>query len=444
MSEFQAVLDELQNRIDAIGPANWIHNGRPADLQLVVLMAANGQDLCQQISDIIGNDRGIAFYKGYSPDGAAPAFHFFGTFARLLPSCCSAVGEGKVAFDREPLATYLDQYAAMVRSGVVDYQFVLRLVNITISADFEIAKGIVFRKISPAVVFERYPPDPSDFRHPLEHMYVESWPKHCVEVVADFRGTAAEFQQHFRLERQHALINSIVHSFLLSGVAEECPPRVSHVSQLSDLESNTMYRGLGGFCFDPYLLTDADITLLRETYAYLQYAKSDPVLHTAIDRFILGKRQEMHNPNMVNEPHWDKVVDYVIAMESLFTTVEGHAVQGEPTYRFSINGASVLSQATSESAHVLYKALKHLYGVRSSVVHGGALGEVPDAANKFIRVLGIDNEHHQHAIGRLLLVCKKVEEWLRKVFFHLCKMPVADRPYRKPGGWEELLWGKLL
>jgi hypothetical protein len=439
MSEFQAIADELHARIDAIVADDWTRDGRRHDLQMVVILAARGEELCRQIADIIGTQRMDTFYKGYMPDGASGAFHTFGRFVHLLPACCTPLGDGKVAFDKNQFVEHLDQYAAMIRAGRVDYQFVLHIANVTISADFELAKGVSFRRIAPEAVWETYPLNHGFPHQPqLLHMYLESWPKHCVEVVVDCQGVAAEVQNHFRLEKQHALVNSIEHSFVLSGVAENNRPCITHVSQFSVLESHTMYRGFDNFSFEPYLLTDSDIASLRETYVYLEESKSDPVLSTAIDRFILGKRQEMHNPNMVNEPHWDKVVDYVIAMESLFTT-GGH---GEPTYRFSINGASLLSQATSENVHTIYKGLKNLYDIRSAVVHGGGADKVSKVANRFVRDLGIDKKDHQHSLGRLGLVCTKVEEWLRKVLYHLCKMQAAERPFNKPGGWEELLWGK--
>jgi hypothetical protein len=68
------------------------------------------------------------------------------------------------------------------------------------------------------------------------------------------------------------------------------------------------------------------------------------VLETAIDRFVVGRKRSLQHPNRINEPNWDKIVDYVIAMETLFLTSRGGNIDGELSYRLSVNGTLVLRQ----------------------------------------------------------------------------------------------------
>ena len=62
------------------------------------------------------------------------------------------------------------------------------------------------------------------------------------------------------------------------------------------------------------------------------------------------------------------------------------------------------------------------------------------SVNSFVDILGIDRPERQHAIGRLMLVSGEVENWLRQAIFYLADQGVKDRPYRKAGAWEAMLW----
>jgi hypothetical protein len=62
-------------------------------------------------------------------------------------------------------------------------------------------------------------------------------------------------------------------------------------------------------------------------------------------------------------------------------------------------------------------------------------------ANRFIAELGIDNENYKHGLGRLILVSRKLEKWMREAFFYLGAIKAEERPYRKANAWEDLLWG---
>jgi len=127
-------------------------------------------------------------------------------------------------------------------------------------------------------------------------------------------------------------------------------------------------------------------------------------------------------------------------LETLFLTVDSNPIAQESAYRFRINGSSLISRATDEELSRSFHALKHLYEIRSTIVHGGDESKILKAANKFIEQLQIERTDYQHSLGRFSLVCKKVESWLTKVLLYLGGIPVTERPYRKRDGWEELLW----
>jgi hypothetical protein len=271
-------------------------------------------------------------------------------------------------------------------------------------------------------------------------MVEEQWIKHCVEAVVLGRAKPADFQRRLGVEGVDALVNSILHTFLLANIPAKSRPFVTHVVVDSAIERDCFLRGTGGMARDPALLSTDDVALLQRTYAFLTDAEHDRVLQTAVDRFVVGKKRCEHHPNRINQPNWDKIVDYVIAMETLFLTVEGNAVAQELAYRFRLNGSSLLRQCSDEDVRVVFGALKHLYELRSKVVHGSDDVALLKPAARFIRDLGIDSANHQHPLGRLMLVCRKVEEWLTKVLLHLASVPAPERPFRKAGGWEELLW----
>ena len=148
-----------------------------------------------------------------------------------------------------------------------------------------------------------------------------------------------------------------------------------------------------------------------------------------------------HHPNRINEPNWDKIVDYAIAMETLFLTVNKNDITGELAYRFRMNGASIISAATGEEREKIFDALKHVYSLRSTVVHGGSDSKILEHANKLIKLMNIDRDQYSHTIGRLTILDQFICDWLKQSIVHVSSIAIEDRPYRKHHGWEHLAWG---
>lgn len=147
--------------------------------------------------------------------------------------------------------------------------------------------------------------------------------------------------------------------------------------------------------------------------------KGDKTLSRALHRFLLGRKRS----DLV-----DKLVDYVISWEALLLTQEGNPIAQELSYRFALNGASILSAADNRiDRFESNKKMKAAYSVRSTIVHGGGDTEIDKALKK-----GNFNN-----LGSL---CDYLETSFRSSIIWLASKDAKERPYRKNNGWEELIW----
>jgi hypothetical protein len=168
------------------------------------------------------------------------------------------------------------------------------------------------------------------------------------------------------------------------------------------------------------LLSTADVEKIRVAYDLLSGGKtSDKTFSRALHRYILGRQR----PNLV-----DKLVDYVIAWEAILLTQDGNPINQELSYRFALNGASLIHIVRKDIApNEIYKKMRSAYSTRSSIVHGSADKDV----EKELRIGDFSN---------LSELCNFLEDSFRLIIFHLSSVKAKDRPYRQSGGWESLLW----
>ena len=68
------------------------------------------------------------------------------------------------SIDTAFLIERLTKLATAIRSGQVDYSICLRMVNVDIDREFDLADGIRFHKLSPQQVVAKYPVN-SQFTH---------------------------------------------------------------------------------------------------------------------------------------------------------------------------------------------------------------------------------------------------------------------------------------
>lgn len=171
--------------------------------------------------------------------------------------------------------------------------------------------------------------------------------------------------------------------------------------------------------FNRIVLGDADADGLKKAFSIVKTVISqDSVLERSFSRFLIGQDERVPE---------ERVVDFVIAWESLLLTVNGNSINSEVSYRFSLNGAAILVVAdnTLKFTEAL-KLMKGTYGIRSTIVHGGNI----DSLRKDINKLGFDNVDALNS---------RLSELYRKVVYWLATFEKEERPYYVSSGWELLL-----
>jgi len=169
------------------------------------------------------------------------------------------------------------------------------------------------------------------------------------------------------------------------------------------------------------IIDKEDVELLKSSYiAATKICQEASVIHYALKRFILGSKRV--NPE-------DKLIDYVIAWESLLLTVDGKQVKGELSYRFGLNGSSLLhwipDGLSREDAFILMRAA---YECRSIIVHRG--GNQKELKKTLSKVQVATVEELSDLLGK----------YLRKTILWMANIEENKRPYKERGGWEKLLW----
>jgi hypothetical protein len=169
------------------------------------------------------------------------------------------------------------------------------------------------------------------------------------------------------------------------------------------------------------VIGDSDVGPLQQAYRVITEGQmGDKALERSLHRFLLGKRRY---------DFLDRLVDYVIAWESLLLTINKRAEKTELSYRFGINGANILNACgVQKNREAGLRVMKGLYSVRSEIVHGSNDNDI----NKEVKKAGFDS---------MTDLVNDSEENFRRVIFWLSELDSSERPYNKSGGWEQLLWG---
>lgn len=164
---------------------------------------------------------------------------------------------------------------------------------------------------------------------------------------------------------------------------------------------------------------------LKKSYRIARKISSEAeVLQAAMNRFMIGSKRL--NPE-------DRLVDYIIAWEALLLTMGGKAGRNELSYRFALNGSTILysisgGKITREEG--LY-FMKSVYNCRSMIVHGAGKKNL----EKDLEKLGLSSVEE---------LAEKVGEYLRKAILWFAEIDYPVRPYKEKDGWEKMLWEKPL
>ena len=430
-------VENIATRIENTEPPWFVPAGASCRFHIQQVISGNeSAGLHNEVVTAVGEKALCSFYAGCFNSQQPPIDVCVSSYLwDTVPYFCERSSEDKFVVDRSKLLEELERYREIILAGDMEIVTSLRLANVDIPLDFEFAKGIRFRKISKDDLREKYPVDTNI--HGISRFAADTWFEHQVEVVFEDRGKGIDLDKLDQHYHHEAMVNTIIDAFQLSGVQPDRQPFVTHFRCDTPLRSRCDTRSVNLF-HKPSLLTEEQIEKLKAAHVVLCKLETDEVLRTAVDRFLLGLNRSSHHPRRLNQPNWDKIVDYVIAMESLFVNASG-----ELSYRLSLNGSSLIHLATKFDRRAVFRALKVLYDLRSKIVHGSSVDFIK-AASKFLEALGdrVPERADQFRVYRLLR--DKVEEWLRAVVFYLDSTDVARRPYKVANGWEELLWTKPL
>jgi len=167
-----------------------------------------------------------------------------------------------------------------------------------------------------------------------------------------------------------------------------------------------------------------DISKLTTAYELVsgKSERIDKVMSRAFHRFLLGRKRR---------DSLDKIIDFVIAWESLLLTQKGNPATQELSYRFSVNGSSLITKISKDKDRKKhFQKMKCTYDLRSSVVHGGD-------DNKINKVL------NSGKFNNLTEACNFLENNFKSAIWWLIEIAPDKRPYIKKDGWEELLWPQV-
>ena len=172
--------------------------------------------------------------------------------------------------------------------------------------------------------------------------------------------------------------------------------------------------------FDATTLRQSKLENLAKAYSLVsEDTNTDKILVRSIHRFVLGRQRTNHN---------DRLIDYVTAWETILLTQNRTAAMHELSYRFAVNGSSLISRLKGAQSPIeCYRKMKAAYAVRSEIVHGAAGGP----QSKTLRSGEFSNVDE---------VCNYLESKFREIVFLLADFPHGGRPYQRQNGWEELLW----
>ena len=256
--------------------------------------------------------------------------------------------------------------------------------------------------------------DPQITFHPTELRY-------STQVAVDQSKQFAFFEaaNYARLEAHTAFRNLIESLLLVKKGDVQLGPIYMEGGSIQHGISYNMNTGL--IPSPKVVISNAEAKQILKAYELLSIdgKEKDKVLSGALQRFFIGRQRQ----NLV-----DKLIDYVISWEAILLTQKGSSIKQELSYRFSINGSSLLTYVLKEKDRKkLFKKMKYAYAIRSKIVHGGSDMEI----NKILES------------GNFLDLndaCNYLEDSFKKTIWWLINVDTSDRPYYKINGWEDLLW----
>lgn len=320
-----------------------------------------------------------------------------------------------------------------------EVNIIFRLVNIDFEdvTEFQIDENLFLIKQPPAIIEEKYPS--STLPLGIREFDKPYWGNHSVEAQFKIESNLEEVDELIRVESIDRILNKILLPLLLSGICDNTIPYSTHSLIIYPGRRVLCVQGFNGYTFTPNKLNNEQLDRLKLSYNIIKESNTDNILTRSLDRYIIAKKEDLHHPNKVNQPNWDKIVDYVISLETIFLTTEKKSIKSEIGYRFKLNGVVLIGQLVDIDRIELFHVLGLIYDIRSRIVHGSEEKEILKSVEQIIEILKIDEDENRHGLGRLMILSKLLEKWLFLLFENMVKIPYENRPYISKGGWDRLI-----
>ena len=175
--------------------------------------------------------------------------------------------------------------------------------------------------------------------------------------------------------------------------------------------------------------TDDEIKLQGIYKILKNIIPNDKVLSRSLSRFFIAVDED--SPE-------EELVDLVIALESILQTVNGNPIKEELRYRFSVNGASLISiiDSTNDFFETM-EIMRTAYDCRSVIVHGGDSESLTTKLNTLNKKL--DKNIQSQKFMNLKELNLLIADWYRNMILWLTNIDRQKRPYEAKYGWEKLM-----
>jgi len=357
----------------------------------------------------------------------------------------------KVSCNDGIIIRYLEELKKTILKEELTVQFEIRILNLDIEEEIHF-DDLALKKIPEEEVELKYPWDhpslgQSRFVNSQQTKNIDK--NHRVEAIVSRKIKRDQLKQFaasggsFSTEESDFILKRITNSLQLTGVFFDHPkPAINQYHEDSILGRSHVSAGsTDEIALKPVMFPMSELDNLRTFYALLSDT-SDNVLSRSLARFIRAINHEFRHPQAINRPDYDKFVDYVIALETLLLTVDGNPIDQELSYRFRLNGSSLLSKYCGIDKVKAFNISKLLYEIRSYVVHGNDDAKLSKRVLDLSDHIGLELDRNNR-ITAMIAVIEVLEQLLRELYLGLLKIEVHERPYKKNFGWERLLWGDI-
>jgi len=326
-------------------------------------------------------------------------------------------------FDADRLFHSLIEFLALLSKESHDFSAVGRLLGVCLDVDcIELSEEVNLVRLDNDAINERQPEIRNLSSHP---------------VILDYSNSNVEI----RIRKTFQIVPHSEHSYFNIGnkAREEFNNIIDLVVKTIKLYRTGVYyiypRSFssplveGGESFpmdikyirpsDIQKFNESDAGKLKESFLLVKDTiQNDQVLARSFSRFLIGVDERIAE---------ERIVDFVIAWESILLTCKGDSIKAEQIYRFSLNGAALLSFVDSSLNFIEMKEfMTNCYNIRSNIVHGADKSN----NNKILKKLNFIS---------LDAVNTRISELYRKTISRLASIDINERPYKAENGWEILL-----